>query len=159
MTVDVRVAERRGARAAADRAFVAELGRATATSSVGSVRPANEANVREAFDRLYAIVESQSHLTLIAERKGVRVGFLLLLDNLPDEVTLLTGAFVAYMAVEAGSRRAGVGAALLSAAENEARRRGLPYMALMVSETNRAARLLYDAGGYQTERRLLCKHL
>jgi len=128
-------------------------------SSVGSLPPASEANVREAFDRLYAIVESQSHLTLIAERAGARAGFLLLLDNLPDEVTLVTGAFVAYMAVEAGSRRAGVGAALLSAAENEARRRGLPYMALMVSETNQPARLLYGASGYRTERRLLCKHL
>jgi ribosomal protein S18 acetylase RimI-like enzyme len=159
VTVDVRVAERRGARAAGDRDFVTALGHGTAASSVGSLRPADEANLREAFDRLYAIVESQSHLTLIAERNGERVGFLFLLDNLPDEVTLLTGAFVAYMAVQEGSRRAGAGAALLAAAENEARRRGLPYMALMVSEANEPARLLYDRNGYQTERRMLCKHL
>lgn len=159
VTVDVRIAERRGTKASADRDFVTALGHTTAASSVGSLRPVREASLREAFDRLYTIVESQSHLTLIAERDGERVGFLLMLDNLPDEVTMLAGAFVAYMAVEAGSRRAGVGAALLTAAENEARRRGLPYMALMVSEANESARLLYDRTGYQTERRMLCKHL
>jgi ribosomal protein S18 acetylase RimI-like enzyme len=158
VTVGVRRAERRGGKAVADRAFVTSLGHQTAMSSVGSL-PASEKGVREAFDRLYAIVEGQSHLTLIAERNGERVGFLLLLDNLPDEVTLLIGGFVAYMAVDTASRGAGVGAALLTAAEDEARRRGLPYMALMVSEANDPARRLYDRGGYRTERRLLCKPL
>ncbi len=159
VTIDVRLAERTGARAAADRAFVKDLGRRSAMSSVGSLQPANDAKVREAFDRLAAIVESQSHVTLIAQRAGERVGFLLLLDDLPDEVTLLKGAFVAYMAVEPSSRRSGVGTALLEAAENEARRRHLPYIALMVSQENEAARRLYDGGGYRTERRLLCKPL
>ena len=82
-----------------------------------------------------------------------------MLDDLPDEVTLLPQAFVAYMAVEPGVRRDGVGTALLAAAEDEARRRGLPYMALMVTEENAAARRLYERGGYRTERRLLCKPL
>jgi ribosomal protein S18 acetylase RimI-like enzyme len=98
-------------------------------------------------------------VTLIAERNGERAGFLLLLEELPDEVTLLPGAFVAYMAVDAGAQRAGVGSALLAAAESEARRRGVPYMALMVSEENEAARRLYERDGYRTERRLLCKLL
>jgi ribosomal protein S18 acetylase RimI-like enzyme len=128
-------------------------------SSVGNLRPASEAQPREAFDRLCAIVEGQSHVTLIAERNGERAGFLLLLEELPDEVTLLPGAFVAYMAVDAGAQRAGVGSALLAAAESEARRRGVPYMALMVSEENEAARRLYERDGYRTERRLLCKLL
>ncbi len=127
--------------------------------SVGSLRPASEAKAREAFDRLCEVVESQSHVTLIAQRNGERVGFLLLLDQLPDEVTLVPQAFIAYMAVEPSSRRDGVGAALLAAAEDEARRRGLPYMALMVTEENAAARRLYARGGYRTERRLLCKPL
>jgi ribosomal protein S18 acetylase RimI-like enzyme len=159
VTVDVRIGEREGPHADVDRAFVKALGRRSAIASVGSLRPASEANVREAFDRLTAIVESQSHLTLIAQRNGERVGFLLLLDDLPDDVTLLQGAFVAYMAVEPSSRRSGVGTALLAAAEDEARRRGLPYIALMVSEENEAARHLYDRGGYSTQRRLLCKPL
>jgi ribosomal protein S18 acetylase RimI-like enzyme len=128
-------------------------------SSVGSLRRATQPAVRAAFDRLCDIVDEQSHVTLIAERNELRVGFLLLLDGLPDEVTSLSQGFVAYMAVEPVHRRAGVGAALLAAAEDEARRRGLPYMALMVTEENAGARRLYDRGGYRTERRLLCKPL
>ncbi len=128
-------------------------------SSVASLRPASEENARTAFDRLCEVVESQSHVTLIAECDGVRAGFLLLVDQLPDEVTLLQQAFVAYMAVEPGLRANGIGAALLGAAEDEARRRRLPYIALMVTEENQAARRLYERDGFQTERRLLCKPL
>ncbi len=159
MTIDVRIGEREGMGAAADRAFVKELGRRCVMPSVGSLRPASETNAREAFDRLCDIVENQSLVTLIAQRNGERLGFLLMLDDLPDEVTLLPQAFIAYMAVEPGSRGEGAGAALLAAAEDEARRRGLPYMALMVTEENAAARRLYARGGYRTERRLLCKPL
>lgn len=128
-------------------------------TSVGSVRPAAEPAVRAAFDRLCEIVEEQSHVALIAEEDGRRIGFLLLLDGLPDEVTSLPQAFVAYMAVEPRDRRRGAGAALLAAAEDEAKRRGLPYMALMVTEENEAARRLYERSAYRTERRLLCKPL
>lgn len=128
-------------------------------SSVASLRPAREQDVSAAFDRLYEIVQNQSHVALVAERDGERLGFILLLDGLPDEVTLLPQGFVAYMAVKPGARGEGVGAALLAAAEDEARRRLLPYMALMVTEENEAARRLYDRAGYRTERRLLCKPL
>jgi ribosomal protein S18 acetylase RimI-like enzyme len=159
VTIEVRRGERKGAPAAADRAFVKELGRRCVMSSVSSLRPTTEAKAREAFDRLLTIVEGQRNLTLIAQRHGERVGFLLMLDDLPDEVTLLPQAFVAYMAVEPRARRDGVGAALLKFAEDEARRRGLPYIALMVTEENESARALYEPRGYRTERRLLCKPL
>jgi ribosomal protein S18 acetylase RimI-like enzyme len=128
-------------------------------ASVASLRPASEAQAREAFDRLCAIIDSQPHVTLIAQRDGERLGFLLLLDELPDEVTLLPQGFIAYMAVEPAARRKGVGTALLRAAEDEARRRGLPYIALMVTEENESARGLYERNDYRTERRLLCKPL
>jgi ribosomal protein S18 acetylase RimI-like enzyme len=159
VTVEIRHAQRSGAQAAADREFVMALGRKCVMSSVNSLRPAPEADARAAFDRLCEIVDGQSHVTLIARRGEERLGFLLMLDDLPDEVTLLPQAFVAYMAVEPGSRRQGVGAALLAAAEDEARRRGLPYMALMVTQENEAALRLYERDGYLTERRLLCKPL
>jgi len=154
VTLEVRVAVGDG-----DAAFVKSLGRECAMSSVASVRPARESNVRAAFDRLYDVVVDQSHVTFIAQRGGERVGFLLLLDQLPDEVTLSPQGFVAYMAVKPGARGRGVGAALLATAENEARRRLLPYMALMVTEENETARRLYERAGYKTERRLLCKPL
>ena len=159
MTVSVRIAEQGAAGAKADRAFVKALGRRCVMASVASIRPAPEAMARGAFDRLCEIVDAQSHVTLIAHDEDRRVGFLLLLDELPDEVTSLPQGFVAYMAVEPEYRRGGVGAELLAAAENEARRRGLPYMALMVTEENLSARRLYERHGYQTERRLLCKPL
>ncbi len=159
MTLQIRVANGAGESRAADRAFVKALGRRCAMSSVGSLRLASEPAVRAAFDRLCEVVEDQSHVTLIAQRAERRVGFLMLLDELPDEVTALPQGFVAYMAVEPECRGFGVGAALLAAAEDEARRRGLPYMALMVSEENAGARRLYERGGYRTERRLLCKPL
>ncbi len=157
--VDVRIGDRAGADASADRDFVKELGRRSVMSSVGSLRHATEPAAGIAFDRLCDIVQSQSHITLIAHEDGERVGFLLLLDELPDEVTLMDQGFIAYMAVEAKRQGAGVGSALLAAAEDEARRRGLPYMALMVTEENGTARDLYQRAGYRTERRLLCKML
>lgn len=159
VSIEVRRSERDDARAKDDSAFVKALGRACVMSSVSTLRPTSEADARSAFDRLCEVVEAQSHVTLIAQRDGERLGFLMMLDALPDEVTLVPQAFVAYMAVEPGARGEGVGGALLSAAENEARARRLPYMALMVTEENIAARRLYDRAGYNTERRLLCKPL
>jgi ribosomal protein S18 acetylase RimI-like enzyme len=82
-----------------------------------------------------------------------------MLDSLPDEVTGQDQSFIAYMAVERDRRGGGIGAALLAAAEDEARKRGLPYMSLMVTEENASARALYERAGYLTERRLLCKML
>jgi len=159
VTLQVRVSGGAEEAGAADRAFVRELGRRCAMSSVGSLRLATESAVRFAFDRLCDVVYDQSHVTLIAQSAERRVGFLLLLDELPDEVTALPQGFVAYMAVEPECRGSGVGAALLAAAEDEARRRGLPYIAMMVTEENAGARRLYERGGYRTERRLLCKPL
>lgn len=159
VTVQVRRKAASGPDAASDRDFVQALGRRTVMSSVGSLRRPTESAARAAFERLCDIVADQSHVTFIAHKKAERVGFLLLLDELPDEVTLIDQGFIAYMAVEPKWQGNGVGAALLTAAEDEARRRGLPFMALMVTEENEAARRLYEHAGYRTERRLLCKPL
>ena len=121
-------------------------------------RPDPQAVV-ESYERLLRIVFSQSHVALIAERDGAPAGFFLMIDEMPDEVTGDPQAFVAYMAVEPAHRDAGVGAALLERGEDEARKRGLPFMALMVTEDNAPARALYESAGYRTERRLLCKML
>jgi ribosomal protein S18 acetylase RimI-like enzyme len=159
VTVQVRRKAAAGADAAADRDFVQALGRRSVMSSVGSLRRTTEPAAATAFERLCDIVAGQSHVTLIAHQKGERLGFLLMLDQLPDEVTLMDQGFVAYMAVEPKRQGMGVGAALLAAAEDEARRRGLPFMALMVTEENEPGRRLYERAGYRTERRLLCKPL
>ena len=153
----VKVAVRRGT--PDDRAYVTDLGRRTVMDSVASFRPAPERQLFLALDRLYETVAAQSHVTVIAECDGRAAGFALYLDDLPDEVTAMPQGFIAYMAVEPEFRMRGVGSALLAEAENEARRRGLPYMSLMVTEENAAARALYERRGYLTERRLMSKAL
>ncbi|HVA29463.1 MAG TPA: GNAT family N-acetyltransferase [Candidatus Baltobacteraceae bacterium] len=142
-----------------DRGFIQDLGERTVMDSVSAMRRPHPPDVIRNFDRLLSIVNRRDHVALIAVADAVRVGFLLLLDSLPDEVTGEDQGFIAYMAVERALRGAGIGAALLARAEDEARGRGLPYMALMVTEENAAARALYERAGYLTERRLLCKML
>ena len=142
-----------------DRAFVETLGKRTAMDSVSSLRRVEPAAVLSNFERLLAIVDRREHVALIAEVDGVRVGFMLALDSLPDEVTGDDQAFIVYMAVEPRSREAGIGSALLERAEDEARKRGAPYMALMVTEENAGARALYEGAAFVTERRMMTKPL
>ena len=142
-----------------DRPFVGDLGKRTMGDSVAKFRYVNEAMLEASYDGLLDFVFRQSHALLVAEDAGTRVGFVLMLDTLPDEVTRMPQAFIAYMAVEPSHRGQGIASRMLAAAEDEARRRGLPYMGLMVTEDNAAARALYERAGYLTERRLLCKPL
>lgn len=142
-----------------DRPFVQELGKQTMGDSVAKFRYVNDSMLEASYEGLLDFVFGQSHVLLIAEHAGGRAGFVLLLDAIPDEVTRMPQGFIAYMAVEPSSRGQGIGSRLLAAAEDEARRRGLPYMGLMVTEDNAAARSLYERAGYLTERRLLCKPL
>jgi ribosomal protein S18 acetylase RimI-like enzyme len=145
---------------AADRAFVLDLGSRTSIDSVSSMRAASEALVRGSFEQLVAYAFARSYVLEIAETAlDGPVGFVLMLNDLPDEVTGMPQGFIAYMAVEPESRRHGVARQLLRAAEEQARARGLPVIALMVTEDNVAARELYAQAGYHTERRLLCKTL
>ena len=143
----------------ADREFLRDLGRRTAADNISASRPAPVALVETAYARLMDLLESVSALVFIAECDAERLGFLVMVDDVPDEVTLLPQAFVAYMAVEPPARRRGVAEALLAAAEQAARERGLPHLALMVTEQNLAARTLYAKAGFTSERRLLCKAL
>jgi ribosomal protein S18 acetylase RimI-like enzyme len=143
----------------ADRAFVETLGKRTLRSSVASFRFVTDPMLAVSYERLLEIFYAQSHLALIACDEESPVGFLLMLDQMPDEVTHMPQAFIAYMAVEPAKRGQGVGKALLNAAQDEARKRGLPYMGLMVTEENAEARALYESAGFSTERRLLCKPL
>jgi ribosomal protein S18 acetylase RimI-like enzyme len=143
----------------ADWRFIDALGKRTVMDSVSALRHPVAREVERNFDTLLDVVRTRPHRALIAELDGAAAGFLLLLDSLPDEVTGEDQAFVAYMAVDPNMRAQGVGAALLGRAEDEARRAGVPYISLMVTEENAAARALYERAGYVVERRLLCKTL
>jgi len=149
------VTVRRGT--ARDWESVEDLGLRRVASS--RVRGASDDELRSGYLRLLDVVASQSHVLLVAEEQERAIGFLILLDTLADEVTLQPQAFIAFMAVEPEHERHGVGNALLSSAEDEAKRRGLSYISLMVTESNGPALRLYERAGYATERRLLCKAL
>jgi ribosomal protein S18 acetylase RimI-like enzyme len=142
-----------------DRAFVEDLGKRTMGDSVARFRYYNEAMLEASYEGLLDFIFKQPYVLYVAERAGEPAGFVLMLDTMPDEVTRMPQGFIAYMAVEPSQRRYGIGRRLLTAAEDEARRRGLPYMGLMVTEDNAAARAMYERAGYLTERRLLCKPL
>ena len=151
------VVVRRGG--AADRSFVLDLGVRTAPSSVSPLRVARYADVVDSFERLAEFVFGRRHEILIAEESGAPAGFLLLLYDVPDEVTGTEQAFIAYTAVEPAARRRGAARALLEAAEAHARRDGIGYVSLMVTDDNAAARGLYERAGYITERRMMTKAL
>jgi ribosomal protein S18 acetylase RimI-like enzyme len=136
-----------------------DLGGRTVMDSVSSLRDAMPAMARVSFERLVDFVYAQPHVILVAEEDGERRGFLLLLDAMPDEVTLAPQAFIAYMAVEPEARRRGIAAALMAEVERIARERKLPNIAMMVTEENEAARRVYERAGFVTERRLMCKPL
>lgn len=142
-----------------DRAFVLDLGKRVAPASVSSMRIAIEPLVAGAYERLVEYVLAREHDVLVAELGGLPAGFALLIYDLPDEITLTEQTFVAYMAVEPAQQRRGVGRALMERIEDLARRRGMPYLSLMVTEENTAARELYSEAGYLTERRMMTKAL
>ncbi|MBC5815375.1 MAG: GNAT family N-acetyltransferase [Candidatus Eremiobacteraeota bacterium] len=142
-----------------DREFVEHLGKRTLVDSVAAWRHSSPPMLDIAFERLLTFVYDQPHHFLIAELDGKRAGFVLTIHSLPDEVTLAPQAFIAYMSVEPDMRRAGVAAELLKHTERAARDLAMPYIALMVTEENEAARNLYESAGFITERRLLCKIL
>jgi len=142
-----------------DREFVLDLGSRVAATSISAVRPAPLPMVEHAYDRLMAYVLARDHDLLVATDGATSVGFLVMLHDLPDEVTNTEQGFVAYMAVEPQLQRQGVGAALIAGAEDIARARGLPYLSLMVTEDNATARGLYERAGFVTERRMMTKQL
>lgn len=155
--MNVAVTVRRGTRA--DRDFVRDLGRRTAASSISAIRTARFDDVVLAFERLVEFIFTREHEALIAADRDERLGFLLMLYDVPDEVTLTDQAFVAYTAVEPSARGRGIGRAMLDAAEGFARARGRRYVSLMVTEDNAPARALYDGAGFVTERRMMTKPL
>jgi len=142
-----------------DRSFVLDLGRRTIVSSSSALRSASENDLGEGYERLTDFIFRRPHVLLIAESAMEKIGFLVMLDDIPDEVCNASQAFIAYMAVEPHARRRGVGRRLLEEAERLARERDLPALALMVTEGNESARALYARAGFATERRLLVKSI
>jgi ribosomal protein S18 acetylase RimI-like enzyme len=142
-----------------DRDFVVDLGRRVSVTSVSSLRIALPPLVEGAYERLVEYVLAREHDILVADVDGVPTGFALIIYDLPDEITLSEQTFIAYMAVEPAWQRRGIARILLASIEDQARKRGLPYLSLMVTEDNTAALELYAGAGFITERRMMTKPL
>ena len=140
--------------------FIFGLGSASASSSVSSIRPVPNSVASLSFQRLIAFCrERPGTVELVAELDGARAGFLLMITDVPDDVTGEDQAFVAYMAVDADARRRGVGAALIREADAAANTLGLPCISLMVTSENVGARALYEHAGFREERVVMTKPL
>ena len=87
---------------------------------------------------------------LVAEENGVVLGYLRLQDKypFPEGVGVLS---VNGLAVADKARGRGVGSILLTAAAEEAKRRGARKISLHVHDTNLPARRLYERHGYVLE--------
>ena len=139
--------------------FVFDLGRRTVDDGLSSLRNAPASNAAAAFYRSVNFALSEPHTLLIAEAGGERLGFMLGLDDAPDDATGTPQLFCVYVAVEAYARRRGIARAFFDVAEKAAQAAGIRYLSLVVSEENFAARSLYAHLGFLTERRILCKVL
>ena len=139
--------------------FIMDLGRRTVEASISDQRPAPLIKAELSYLRMLDYAFAQKSVVFIAKADDGAVGFLIYADFLPEDVTGAEQGFIAYMAVEPHMRGKGIGKRLLAAAEDLARSRGTPAMALMVTERNTTARAVYEQAGYTTERRLLCKNL
>jgi ribosomal protein S18 acetylase RimI-like enzyme len=154
MTISVRTARDD------DKSFIESLGQETALQTVSPVRAVEQAVAEQAFRRLMAFCrERPGTVFFIAERAARRAGFLILLTDVPDDVTQMRQAFVAYVAVRAEDRGSGVGRSLIRAAIAEGQRRKLPHISLMVSADNATARTLYGSEHFQHDRILMTRPL
>jgi len=143
-----------------DRSFIDALGLATALDTVSPVRAISQGAAEDAFRRLLAYCQDrQGTVVFVAESDGEQVGFLILLTDLPDDITHLPQAFIAYVAVRGEDRGRGVGRALVRAAIAEGQRRDLPHISLMVSAHNDAARTLYESEQFMHDRILMSRPL
>ncbi|HXW51389.1 MAG TPA: N-acetyltransferase [Candidatus Acidoferrales bacterium] len=154
MTTTVRLAR------SDDLAFIDALGLQTALDTVSPIRALSRKAAENAYQRLVAFCrERAGTVTFVGERDGQRAGFLMLVTDLPDDVSQKPQAFIAYIAVATEHRNHGVGRALVRAARAEGLRRKLPHLSLMVSADNALARGLYESEGFMPERILMTSKL
>lgn len=143
-----------------DRGFIDELGAETALTTISPIRPVSKDGAVRAYRRMAQFCRRrEGTVVLVAERRSERAGFLMLITDIPDDVTQSDQGFVAYVAVAEGQRGQGVGRALIQAAVTECKRRDLPHLSLMVSSDNRSARSLYQDEAFLEERILMTRAL
>lgn len=121
--------------------------------------PDGPARTREYVSQLLADDEVA---LLVAEEKGELVGLVHVLKRKSRPIPLLVRrrfAVIDTLVVAEKCRRRGVGRALMGAAHQWARWRGLDRVELTVWEFNRAAVAFYESLGYTTARRKMWQQI
>ena len=136
---------------AADREFVIQTARRFAAFALPAWRTAHEivgGEVRSLDDFFDGGLQSAT--LLVAESDGRPSGFVFL-EHVTDYFSGDRHGHLGMIAVAESAEGQGVGAALLSAAEDWARTNGYARITLNVFEGNERARRIYERAGYQVE--------
>ncbi|GAB7052090.1 GNAT family N-acetyltransferase [Catenuloplanes indicus] len=131
-------------------AFRASVLDLTVDSLVTSVGIAAGVARSKAFDGICALLplgfDTPGHVLVVGESDGGRIGAAWFGLRHPHGIAGC--GYLHMLTVDAGHRGQGLGRALLSAVEAEARTRGCAALELNVFGTNKAAVGLYDSSGY-----------
>ena len=114
---------------------------------------------REDLQSLKDICEMDHSGLFVAEIEGRIVGHIIVVAHQRDSSTGTAQAWIYDVSVRAGFWGRGIGQALMSEAENFARRCGMPAIGLGVTVANHRAVEFYDRLGYQQERVQMLKNL
>ncbi|MDP9795833.1 ribosomal protein S18 acetylase RimI-like enzyme [Catenuloplanes nepalensis] len=142
-------------------AFRASVMNLTVDSLITSVGLAAEVARAKTFDELCASLplgfDTPGHVLLIGESEGERIGAAWF--GLRHPHAIAGCGFLHMLTVDPDHRGRGLGRALLSAVEAEARARGCESLELNVFGTDKAAVGLYDTAGYDLITQQLRKRL
>jgi ribosomal protein S18 acetylase RimI-like enzyme len=111
---------------------------------------------------LASIIEDEHDTLLIAERLDQVIGLIHACIREARDIPILVPrryAVIESLVVAAGSRRCGVGRALMEAAHRWAQEQGVEQIELGVWEFNQGALAFYEKLGYRTAIRRMCYRL
>lgn len=127
---------------------VRELGRSDMESLMPMmIQLGYELNVDELLGRFDAISASRDHAILGADRGGLLAGFCHVFSRPALEKPV--EAVVQALVVDTQERKSGIGRALMAAAEDWARARGLASVSLYSQEQRKDAHAFYESLGYE----------
>lgn len=101
-------------------------------------------------ERLPDLLERPEHRVLVAAEEGRVIGWIHVHEV--HDLELPPYASIAGLVIDEGRRRSGVGAALLDAAEDWARGRGMTSLRLRSNQIRTGAHAFYLARGYTIEK-------
>ena len=114
------------------------------------------------FERVAELLADENSAILAAELGDELVGVVTVVINTSPPYPIFvprSWAVIEDIGVSSGHRRRGIGRALMRAAHDWARQRGVADMELTVWEFNKDARAFYEALGYTTVRRRMSSSL